>query len=180
MNEALITQSITATFASVQPVDAWGDTFFFYNPDRQRAAEIYFATLKSKDDEYDNASNLNRPDVFRLNIGISKATTAPCLARHRRVLIPTRPLRPAMTSAPWINCCRTRFTGACFGSVCLTPARQRSKPCSHCSPRRMIWQSRSMQNAWHASVPARKQHQEVVAQPRDGYNPAIERTSGSI
>ena len=74
MNEALITQSITATFASVQPVDAWGDTFFFYNPDRQRAAEIYFATLKSKDDEYDNTSNLNRPDVFRLNIGISKAT----------------------------------------------------------------------------------------------------------
>ncbi len=74
MNETSITQSITATFASVQPVDAWGDTFFFYNLDRQRAAEIYFATLKSKDDEYDNTSNLNRPGVFRLNIGISKAT----------------------------------------------------------------------------------------------------------
>ena len=74
MNETSITQSITATFAGVQPVDAWGDTFFFYNPDRQRAAEIYFATLKSKDDEYDNAADLNRPDVFRLNIGISKAT----------------------------------------------------------------------------------------------------------
>lgn len=74
MNEALITQSITATFADVQPVDAWGDTFFFYNPDRQRADEIYFATLKNNDDEYDNASNLNRPDIFRLNIGISKAT----------------------------------------------------------------------------------------------------------
>lgn len=74
MNEALITQSITSTFAGVQPVDAWGDTFFFYNPDRPRADEIYFATLKSQDDEYDNASQLNRPDVFRLNIGISKAT----------------------------------------------------------------------------------------------------------
>jgi hypothetical protein len=74
MNKALITQYITATFAGVQPVDAWGDTFFFYNPDRSRADEIYFATLKSQDDEYDNASNLNRPDVFRLNIGISKAT----------------------------------------------------------------------------------------------------------
>jgi hypothetical protein len=79
MNEALITQYIATTFAGVQPVDAWGDTFFFYNPDRPRADEIYFATLKSKDDEskgeeYDNASDLNRPDVFRLNIGISKAT----------------------------------------------------------------------------------------------------------
>ena len=34
----------------------------------------YFATLKSKDDDYDNVSDLNRPSTFRLNIGITKAT----------------------------------------------------------------------------------------------------------
>ena len=74
MNETSITQYITDTFDGVHPVDAWGDTFFFYNPDRTLPDEIYFATLKSKDDDYDRASNLNRPSVFRLNIGIGKAT----------------------------------------------------------------------------------------------------------
>ena len=74
MNEALITQYITDTFEGVHPVDAWGDTFFFYNPGRQLPDEIYFATLKSQDDDYDRASDLNRPAVFRLNIGISKST----------------------------------------------------------------------------------------------------------
>jgi hypothetical protein len=36
--------------------------------------DIYFATLKTSDDDYDRASNLDRPGVFRLNIGVSKAT----------------------------------------------------------------------------------------------------------
>jgi hypothetical protein len=74
MNEASITQYMIDTFEGVHAVDAWGDTFFFYNPDRTQPDEIYFATLKSKDDDYDRASNLDRPSVFRLNIGISKAT----------------------------------------------------------------------------------------------------------
>ena len=74
MNETLVTQYITDTFAGVHVVEAWGDSFFFYNPDRTSPDEIYFATLKSNDDEYDNLSQLNRPGVFRLNIGISKAT----------------------------------------------------------------------------------------------------------
>jgi hypothetical protein len=74
MDEASITQYITDTFDGVHPVDAWGDAFFFYNPGRERPDEIYFATLKSKDDDYDRFSDLNRPSVFRLNIGISKAT----------------------------------------------------------------------------------------------------------
>lgn len=74
MNEAAITQYITDTFAGVHPVETWGDSFFFYNLDRQSPDEIYFATLKSSDDDYDNVSNLNRPGIFRLNIGIGKAT----------------------------------------------------------------------------------------------------------
>ncbi len=74
MNEAQITQYILDTFEGVHGVDAWGDTFFFYNPDPKRPDEFYFATLKSKDDDYDRFSNLGRPSVFRLNIGVSKAT----------------------------------------------------------------------------------------------------------
>src|SRR6476469_9808148 len=74
MDEASITQTITDTFAGIHPVDAWGDTFFFYNPDRERPDEVYFATLKRKDDDYDRVSHLDRPSVFRLNIGIGKST----------------------------------------------------------------------------------------------------------
>jgi hypothetical protein len=74
MNEAEITQYITESFDGVHVVDAWGDIFFFYNPGDKLPDEFYFASLKSKDDEYDNASKLNRPEVFRLNIGIDKAS----------------------------------------------------------------------------------------------------------
>ena len=74
MNEAAITQYMTETFADVHPGGAWGDTFFYYNPDPEQPDELYFATLKSSDDDYDHVSNLNRPSVFRLNIGIGKAT----------------------------------------------------------------------------------------------------------
>ncbi len=86
MNEGSITQYITDTFDGVHPVEAWGDTFFFYNPGRTHPDEIYFATLKSKDDDGDRASNLDRPSVFRLNIGIGKSTY--------RSLFGSQPSRP--------------------------------------------------------------------------------------
>lgn len=74
VDAASITQYILETFDGVYAADAWGDTFFFYNPGRTLPDEFYFATLKSRDDDYDRASDLNRPSVFRLNIGIGKAT----------------------------------------------------------------------------------------------------------
>lgn len=74
MNESAISQYITNAFEDVHVADAWGDSFFFYNPDSSQPNEVYFATLKSSDDDYDSKSNLNRPDVFRLNIGLSKST----------------------------------------------------------------------------------------------------------
>jgi hypothetical protein len=51
-------------------------TFFFYDPDRKfdPKRRLPFATIVTKDHEYDRASNLDRPSVFRLNIGISKQT----------------------------------------------------------------------------------------------------------
>jgi hypothetical protein len=44
-------------------------SFFFYGPEHK----FPFATLVTND-AYDQASNLSRPSVFRLNIGISKQT----------------------------------------------------------------------------------------------------------
>jgi len=74
MNEVTITRFMLETYAGVHTVTVWGDTFFYYNPDPDRPDEFYFATLKSADDEYDNASGLNRPGAFRLNVGVGKET----------------------------------------------------------------------------------------------------------
>ena len=86
MDENSITRYILDTFDDVRTATAWGDMFFYYNPDPERPDEIYFATLKTADDDYDNASNLNRPGVFRLNIGIGKETFF--------ALFESRPARP--------------------------------------------------------------------------------------
>lgn len=91
MNQAEISQYITSTFEGVREVDAWGDLFYVYNPDNAHPDEFYFATLKNKDDDYDNASNLNRPDTFRLNIGIGKESF--------QALFPERPARPGAEGA---------------------------------------------------------------------------------
>src|SRR5262245_42531868 len=87
MDEASITQYITETFAGVDvvvgsreagsPEVAWGDSFFSYDPDRNLppAHRFPFATIVTKDyGGFDCASQLNRPGVFRLNIGVSKET----------------------------------------------------------------------------------------------------------
>jgi hypothetical protein len=73
VDEASIIQYITDTFADVQVASANGDSFFFYGPG-QKVPErtLPFATLVTSD-AYDQASNLDRPSVFRLNLGIGKA-----------------------------------------------------------------------------------------------------------
>ena len=89
LDEAAITRYIATTFAGVDvvvaskengaPEIAWGDSFFIYDPDRNLddARRFPFATIVTKDyGDYDNASNLDRPGVFRLNIGVSKETFA--------------------------------------------------------------------------------------------------------
>jgi hypothetical protein len=89
MTETEITRYISDTFSGIEvqvasredgsPEIAWGDTFFFYAPGREIPADrkFPFATIVTKDyGEFDCASNLNRPGVFRLNVGVSKQTFA--------------------------------------------------------------------------------------------------------
>lgn len=61
------------------PAIAVGDTFFIYDPDHDPALgptgphRFPFATIVTKDyGDFDNASNLDRPGVFRLNIGLPR------------------------------------------------------------------------------------------------------------
>ena len=58
------------TFAGVETMTTLGYTFFFYGPDRM----LPFTTIATADNEGDRVSNLDRPGVFRLNIGVSKQT----------------------------------------------------------------------------------------------------------
>jgi len=87
MDESAITQYVAKTFTGVDvlvgsaeagsPEIAWGDTFFIYDPDRalQGSRQFPFATIVTKDyGEFDNRSDLDRPGVFRLNIGLGSET----------------------------------------------------------------------------------------------------------
>lgn len=63
---------ILENFKDVHPLNSWGEKSFFLNPNKQLKRGTYFATLKEKDGENDKASFLDRENVFRLNMGITK------------------------------------------------------------------------------------------------------------
>ena len=70
IDEDAITSYITTTLVGVETAVQMGYTFFFYSDDHM----LPFATLISEDNEYDRYSNLDRPGVFRLNVGVSRET----------------------------------------------------------------------------------------------------------
>lgn len=70
MDEAAIATYITTTFSEVETSEAFGYTFFFYGADRM----LPFATLAASDNDHDRVSNLDRPGVYRLNIGVGRKT----------------------------------------------------------------------------------------------------------
>jgi len=86
MDEAAIIQYVADTLAGVhivrpgpndEPEIARGDTFFIYDPDRdlEPKYQFPFATIVTKDyGDFDRASDIDRPGVFRLNIGVGKET----------------------------------------------------------------------------------------------------------
>jgi len=77
---------VVASAATGAPEVSWGDSFFFYNPDRLESARQFpFATIVTKDyAAFDTASNLNRPGVYRLNIGLARETYADLFSGHNR------------------------------------------------------------------------------------------------
>lgn len=69
-----IVEKIVNDFEGVRPKSSWGETSLFYNPGKLLPNGVYFCTLKEKNGENDKASDLDRESIFRLSIGISKAT----------------------------------------------------------------------------------------------------------
>src|SRR6266849_120918 len=131
MDQASIIQYIAEPFAGVDvvsPTDGVGagDTFFSYDPERNLDPKhrFPFATIVTKDyGEFDCASNLNRPGVFRLNIGLGKDTY--------RSLFGPQPAAPGEAGAV--------DTGHDFAA--LDQAMPRSPHCIRCLPRRTSWPS---------------------------------------
>lgn len=69
---ATVHRFITQGLEGVNPKDAWGETSYFYNPGGVFDRGTYFATIKQQDGDNDQASDLDRNGVWRLNLGISK------------------------------------------------------------------------------------------------------------
>lgn len=70
MDAESIGRYIVETFPDVETSENYGYTFFFYRDDHM----LPFATIATMDNEFDSISNLARPGVFRLNIGVSRQT----------------------------------------------------------------------------------------------------------
>lgn len=75
MTDVEMGQYIFETFKGVDEVVNEDNHFYFYNPDPNVPADhmFPFVTLMTNDVN-DTFSNLNRPGIWRLNIGVSKQT----------------------------------------------------------------------------------------------------------
>ena len=94
MDEAEIRRAVTEMFEGVDvqlasaengaPELAWGDSFFFYNPPGEEPdRRMPFATIVTKDyGDFDRFSDLDRPGVFRLNVGVGPETYRELFGPH--------------------------------------------------------------------------------------------------
>jgi Family of unknown function (DUF6194) len=81
-----IVEDICDRLAGVVPKASWGETSLFYNPERLLPNGVYFCTIKQQDGPNDKSSNLDRPDVYRVAIGLAPAS----YVKH----FGARPIRP--------------------------------------------------------------------------------------
>ena len=49
-------------------MNSWGETGVFYNPGHVLKRGIYVLTIKEKDGKNDQASQLDRPGMYRVNL----------------------------------------------------------------------------------------------------------------
>ncbi|MFW6774363.1 DUF6194 family protein [Nocardioides sp. CPCC 205120] len=83
---------LAPTEGSAFPEIAWGDHFFYFAPDGQvPQREQPYATIVTKDYPGDTASDLDRPDRWRLNIHVGAEAFVELTGEHPR----------AEVVAPW-------------------------------------------------------------------------------
>ncbi|WP_019587053.1 DUF6194 family protein [Deinococcus apachensis] len=75
MNEDAVREAITRGYADLEVIESSGNFFFQVRSGQEAGPDRWlpFATLVTND-LYDQASRLDRPSVFRLNVGVSPET----------------------------------------------------------------------------------------------------------
>ena len=68
-----VVAALTSRFAGLVPKSSWGETSLFVNPGGLLPNGVYFCTLKDHDGANDTASQLDRPGVFRVALGLPPA-----------------------------------------------------------------------------------------------------------
>ena len=65
---------MTADAESGAPESAWGDSFFYYDPEDQASDRMMpFATIVASNYAgFDEASDLDRPGIYRLNVAVGR------------------------------------------------------------------------------------------------------------
>ena len=77
-------------------VNSWGESGIFYNPNNTLKRGIYVLTVKEKDGDNDNSSELNRENIYRVNIGIRKKTFLALFGA-----VPARPPKGGIVDMPF-------------------------------------------------------------------------------
>jgi hypothetical protein len=108
MDVDAVLAALLARHDGVVAIESWGETALFHNPGRALPRGVYFATVKQRDGAHDRASRLDRPGVFRLGLGTSRA-----LFEARFGAPPARP------RAGWS---RVRGTSPCSTNARRTPS----------------------------------------------------------
>lgn len=77
-------------------VSSWGERGIFYNPDNKLKRGVYVLTVKEKDGENDKGSDLNRENVYRVNLGVRKDTFVKMFG-----VMPKRPVKSGIVDMPY-------------------------------------------------------------------------------
>ena len=77
-------------------VNSWGESGIFYNPNNALKRGIYVITVKEKDGDNDKSSDLNRQNIYRVNIGVRKNTFLKLFGT-----IPARPAKGGIVDMPF-------------------------------------------------------------------------------
>ena len=70
MDAETLLDRVRAQYDGLVTHETWGERALFYNPDRDLPRGTYLLTLKERDSDNDRASNLDRPGVYRVNVGL--------------------------------------------------------------------------------------------------------------